>query len=753
VPRRILSGNFRNITACQGLTIKEVKAGHGEPWTVDLRGGSIQGIVGGLRMLNKTVNPLLVLIVLLCGAAAVQASPPIIYVDAAATGTADGSSWQNACKELQDALTAATNANKPVEIHVAAGTYKPRPATADRAGVENATFQLINGVTLKGGYAGSVAPDSDTRDIQLHATILSDEVVSPSKPVLLKHTVTASGTDATAVIDGVTITSRMDDALYFEKGSPTVANCVLNGDLTGRGGATLALTRCSFLGIRLQDCNCVMAECSGYSVGCTAGNITIKDCAFGGSLSAMDFHDCNCILIGSSVTGGGYPAIPSAIECTGGSSLSARDCTFTGINGPVIETPLFLANSLDLVNCSFTANGSLESAESLIRCGYMTARGCRFTANRSRYSSTIEAYGDVVLIDCEFIGNKDISYEGAVSATGNVIANGCIFAGNVGGTLPSRWSSVTKLSNCTFTGNRPGFNGLLPSRGLNFSLKQCIFWDDPASPSTATTSSSLVAMTCCDVRGGAPGFGNIDADPCFVDPGHWDPNGTPDNLDDDFWVAGDYHLKSQAGHWDANLEDWIYDDATSPCIDAGDPNAPVGDEPFPNGGYINIGAYGGTGEASRTYFGGPVCPAEMAGDINGDCKVDDLDMAILMQHWLMEGWEEPANKLPTIRLISPEEGAVITVPTPLVLRVDASDADGAVITVGYSLRCSHDDSIITISLGGDNASNGWEAKLLWSQLPSFVVDGVYTITATAVDDDGARAVSDPITVTLHPSSE
>ncbi|HCO94134.1 MAG TPA: hypothetical protein DIU00_09315 [Phycisphaerales bacterium] len=42
---------------------------------------------------------------------------------------------------------------------------------------------------------------------------------------------------------------------------------------------------------------------------------------------------------------------------------------------------------------------------------------------------------------------------------------------------------------------------------------------------------------------------------------------------------------------------------TCPCIDAGDPNSPVAFEPFPNGGIINIGAYGGTLEASKSPSG------------------------------------------------------------------------------------------------------------------------------------------------------
>jgi hypothetical protein len=130
---------------------------------------------------------------------------------------------------------------------------------------------------------------------------------------------------------------------------------------------------------------------------------------------------------------------------------------------------------------------------------------------------------------------------------------------------------------------------------------------------------------------------NIQADPYFAEPGYWDPNGTPEDINDDFWVDGDYHLKSQAGRWDPNSQSWVKDDVTSPCIDAGEPMSPIGHEPFPNGGIINMGAYGGTAEASKSYFGEPICEVIIAGDINGDCKVDFADFVLMARHWLQQG--------------------------------------------------------------------------------------------------------------------
>ena len=59
----------------------------------------------------------------------------------------------------------------------------------------------------------------------------------------------------------------------------------------------------------------------------------------------------------------------------------------------------------------------------------------------------------------------------------------------------------------------------------------------------------------------------------------------------------DYHPRSTGGHWTAG--GWVADSVTSPCVDAGDPADEYPNEPAPNGGRINMGAYGNTYQASR----------------------------------------------------------------------------------------------------------------------------------------------------------
>jgi hypothetical protein len=99
--------------------------------------------------------------------------------------------------------------------------------------------------------------------------------------------------------------------------------------------------------------------------------------------------------------------------------------------------------------------------------------------------------------------------------------------------------------------------------------------------------------------------GNIDADPLFVD---------PDN--------GDYHLRSERGRYWPEHDIWVLDEVTSPCVDGGDPGADPSDEPMPNGNRINMGAYGGTPQASLSLSCQPPGQASNPRPADGAVEVD-----------------------------------------------------------------------------------------------------------------------------------
>lgn len=164
---------------------------------------------GGEENLVKWFLCVLFLLLTVC----VATEGRVIYVDADAVGANDGSSWADAFNYLQDALVTASAGD---EIRVAQGIYKPDQGTGIIPNDSTATFQLINSVTLKGGYAGLGILDPNERDNAMYETILTGDLssndVDVKDPLQLwwqlnrhensHHVVTGSGTDATAVLGG-----------------------------------------------------------------------------------------------------------------------------------------------------------------------------------------------------------------------------------------------------------------------------------------------------------------------------------------------------------------------------------------------------------------------------------------------------------------------------------------------------------------------------------------------------------------------
>lgn len=492
----------------------------------------------------------------------------IIFVDDDAAGANDGTNWENAYVYLQDALTDANDADKPVEIRVAQGIYKPDQGLAAIPGFfwPTATFQLINGVIIKGGYADFGETDPNARDVDLYETILSGDLESNDEKNVWEstldnsfHIVTGSWTDNTAVLDGFVLLAgrahgsfpNAGGGIYNESGDPNITNCTFtaNSALFEGGGmyninSSPTITNCTFSGNRAE---------------------------YGGG---MYNHDSNPILTDCKFTNNTvyHWYNPDKFWGNGGGMLN-----YGG-------TPI-------LTNCVFIGNSS--------RCD---------GGGMDNYPGS-----SPILTNCTFSGNSSKFYGGGMRNSGsNPILTNCTFSGNLayknGSGIFNQNGSHPVLINCIFSGNSARYGNALAcfhgSTRNSFELVNCIVWDGDNSIDVYCWPNYI---TYSNIQGGWRwgGEGNINVDPLFVKPGYWadvnDPNIAVEPFDPNaVWINGDYHLKSEAGRWDPVSESWITDNVTSPCIDAGDPNSPVGDEPDPNGGRINMGAYGGTAEASKS---------------------------------------------------------------------------------------------------------------------------------------------------------
>ena len=140
------------------------------------------------------------------GLLAPVATAAVIYVDDDAPAGGNGQSWTTAFTFLQDALAAAQAGD---EIRIAGGTYYPDRDAAHPTGTadRNASFVLVSGVGIYGGYAGlSLPSDPDRRDRQLYASTLSGNIGSPTNPWdNSRHVVTATGTAQGSLLDGLNV--------------------------------------------------------------------------------------------------------------------------------------------------------------------------------------------------------------------------------------------------------------------------------------------------------------------------------------------------------------------------------------------------------------------------------------------------------------------------------------------------------------------------------------------------------------------
>jgi len=580
----------------------------------------------------------------------------ILHVDADAPDGGDGATWANAFNDLQDALDAAAvvaGPGSPIGIWVAAGTYRPDPTGL--ADPREATFRLLDHVALYGGFPpGGGDGTFDARDPDTHVTVLSGDLNGDDGPRLLDefiachsnydepyapgcdafdhdgdgdvdsqdkdpflaanhygensyHVVTANDTDATALIDGFTITAGHANGsgshgkgggFLIEGGNPTITDCTLTGNAAFRGGAvyhndtyagnSLAVTACRISGnlwafdstvygdnlplvtdSTFSDNLFGAMEAGGWGstpltvTGCVFRDNTIGSLGGGAQITGpLTMTDCAFIDNSSVLHGGGL-----------------HHATHGGPSSPVIPTTIsdciFLRNEV----LSYGESGGGMYARVDDQGPGITVSDCTFDGNFAWEGGGVIAFGgwlpesEITLANCTLTGNKarfDGRGGGLSARHGYVKMTGCLLAGNTAGLRGAGICDVADnliVTNCTISGNAAApadgglgggiYTGLLRQT----TVANCILWAnrdaggiDESAQIDSSEGAAVVNYTC--IQGGwsgAGGVGNIDDDPLFARNPDSGPDGEWDGVDDDF---GDLRLLPG-----------------SPCIDAADNTA------------------------------------------------------------------------------------------------------------------------------------------------------------------------------------
>ncbi len=441
-----------------------------------------------------------------------------IYVDAAAAGDEDGTSWSNAVAELQSAMVIADCARGVVkEVWVAAGIYRPdfNVATGIHTGNRNASFRLRDGLAIYGGFAGGETA-LDQRNVQANETILSGDLAGDDVGNLPDAFRCLAG-------DGVAVVAQC--AVYDLDADGDVDELDLNTDENAHRvvtadhvGATTMLSGFTVIGGNSPDGN-------GAGMYCDGGRPTIQDVKF----------SLNSSLVGGAVDV--FSASPDLHDCVFDNNVAFSSGGALGI----------YLRSVSMYDCEFKQNRALGMGGGAVyQYGYtINFIRCRFTENECRSAegefdgqggAVYSVHADSVFINSSFRDNAASEGGALCDSAGIPVFINCVLQENKahrGGAIASRGTyggprggyaeSYPSLVNCVVYGNVADEGGGLFGDVLSHTMAtNTVLWDnvDTSGINQASQITSVeppvIDYSCIQGWDGSlGGIGNIASDPLF----------------------------------------------------------------------------------------------------------------------------------------------------------------------------------------------------------------------------------------------
>ncbi len=392
-----------------------------------------------------------------------------IFVNKAANGSNDGSSWGNAFKELSTALPLAQHGD---EIWVAKGHYLPYIE-----GVTN-TFNMISGIELLGGFAGWEANKSQ-RNIAANETILRCQyMVAQNGEIFPPYNVLyATVTDSNTVIDGFLIQNMLSGPFNGEPCADDQHKCYGGGifmyspspDMT----TFLTINNCRFV-----DGNCCDAGGGAFGVNFSegTGGFTIKNCEFDGNyaIEGGAFH----IVIGTA------PQLKMLVDSC---SFHDNHAEFVAVgviynyNANIdftVSNSIFLNNQAKNNGGVFCQSGAGKTPVKFINCKFISNFAGNIFTGQPGVGGALSGR-NVYVKDCLF--KKNGAFEGGAINADYLKIENSLFIDNFGtwkgGAI--RCYANNCLTNCTFINNLTTYRGAgIYSGGAGISndtIINCIF--------------------------------------------------------------------------------------------------------------------------------------------------------------------------------------------------------------------------------------------------------------------------------------